>query len=151
MNWNQWFPPSTSYLHVFHVSPISRGISECGSTITPFVPRKMLLRSGSFRFLHCVFRVLFRPVTNCRNLGGRALFSVIPGHGHGFPAVNSVPWIDVVNYGIRAHECAFGSSPSLRTEIGSQGQRLENGSNIWQPISPNVPVPKSSRFRQFSG
>ena len=42
--------------------------------------------------------------------------------------------------------------PSARMVSGAVSARASNtGSNIWQPMSPNVPVPKSSRLRHSSG
>ena len=45
-----------------------------------------------------------------------------------------------------------GASPVLVMEDGLPTPSEPNtGSRMWQPMSPNVPVPKSSRFRQLPG
>src|SRR5262245_23592824 len=46
----------------------------------------------------------------------------------------------------------FGAAPSLRTVCGAvNSSDPKTGSRMWQPMSPNVAVPKSTRLRQFNG
>ena len=53
---------------------------------------------------------------------------------------------------INAQLSPLGASPSLRTVIGAvNASALKTGSRMWQPMSPNVAVPKSMRLRQFTG
>ena len=86
------------------------------------------------------------------NLRRRPLVAVVPGDRDGLARGELRAGKDVVDDRVVRPVVVVGRGPSLRTESGAvRASALKTGSKMWQPMSPNVPVPKSSRFRQLPG
>ena len=85
------------------------------------------------------------------DLGRRPLVAVVPVQGQRLGRV-LVPGRRSVTCESRPQLSALGAPPSERTDFGAvRASDVKTGSRMWQPMSPKVPVPKSSRLRQSPG